>query len=327
MLGGQNFLRICCTASVGWLAVIKMKILLHWGLHFCARDHRELSCFMPTLSSRLFLLNRSHTIVTPLFRQREHPLSAFTAVPAENIVECVLRIYVYLKRNLSVILVYLWELSCQIYTGITERFRFKSTYVYEVHEYTIFLSKIYRHYRDVPFQIYIYTSKYMKYILYDICRHPESLRRCWDSHSPYSTLDKRVDPAKSCASIVTPSNRYARNRHASLATRAASKRFLEDGRGFTAGFGGDRQNKYTCSGGPCLPKTEKKTKPGDPPLVLVTGAASASQSSALARKEIDETLVADPDIDQSDINVTHRLGRSSLSLASGLSQQSRYGLH
>ena len=49
----------------------------------------------------------------------------------------------------------------------------------------------------------------------------------------------------------------------------ASKRFLGDGRSFTAGIGGGRQKKYTCSGGPPFPKRKKKTKPGDPPRVLV----------------------------------------------------------
>ena len=50
-----------------------------------ARDHRELPCFIPTLSSLLFPPKRSHTIITPLLRKRDNPLSIFTAVPAENI--------------------------------------------------------------------------------------------------------------------------------------------------------------------------------------------------------------------------------------------------
>ena len=47
---------------------------------------------------------------------------------------------------------------------------------------------------------------------------------------------------------------------------AASKRFLEDGRGFTAGNGGGRQKKYSCSGGAPV---ATKTKPGAPPQLRV----------------------------------------------------------
>ena len=44
---------------------------------------------------------------------------------------------------------------------------------------------------------------------------------------------------------------------------AASKRFLEDGRGFTAENGGGHQ-KYSFFGGPLVAKRAKKTKPGAP---------------------------------------------------------------
>ena len=44
---------------------------------------------------------------------------------------------------------------------------------------------------------------------------------------------------------------------------AAAKRFLEDGRGFTAGNGGGRQ-KYSFSGAPPVAKRAKKTKTGAP---------------------------------------------------------------
>ena len=48
---------------------------------------------------------------------------------------------------------------------------------------------------------------------------------------------------------------------------AASKRFVEDGRGFTAGNGGGREKKHSCSGGPPVAKRAKETKPGAPPQI------------------------------------------------------------
>ena len=49
---------------------------------------------------------------------------------------------------------------------------------------------------------------------------------------------------------------------------AASKSFLENGRGFTAGNGGGHLKTYRCSGRPPVAKRakkQKKTKPGAPP--------------------------------------------------------------
>ena len=63
-----------------------------------------------------------------------------------------------------------------------------------------------------------------------------------------------------------PASKWAQFGTAAELRAAASEKFPEDGRAFTAGIGGGRQ-KYTCSGEPPLPKREKKTKPGD--LVLV----------------------------------------------------------
>ena len=50
---------------------------------------------------------------------------------------------------------------------------------------------------------------------------------------------------------------------------AASKRFLEDGRGFTAGNGGGGQKNCYFSGGLTVATGAKKTKPGAPPHVRV----------------------------------------------------------